>query len=256
MRRIKVLVQNFISEYHLKGKAVSIESITAILRDRKFDIYTYSLADCADVTIDLLEHLNVYEYANSVKCFTYVDAKHKIVFINDDLTSDEQLFLLTREAAHIYLHYSDQKSGIISKTDATKEKEANVFASLLLSNLTPLERKFQRLNISFSILTGGIVCLLLLRLIQPHMQPTSQTELPSNAQIQQTMNTDSAKPDIIPNPQHTYYWTKAGTVYHIYNDCQHLKNSNEIYSGNVDEAEKSRCCETCHIRFLLENAND
>ena len=44
------------------------------------------------------------------------------------------------------------------------------------------------------------------------------------------------------------YWTKNGSVWHIYSDCGHLANSKEILSGSVNEAleaGKSGICSSC-----------
>lgn len=48
----------------------------------------------------------------------------------------------------------------------------------------------------------------------------------------------------------TYYWTDDGEVYHIYHDCQSLKNSLKIRSGSFEEAEdyKERLCKFCQNR--------
>ena len=54
-----------------------------------------------------------------------------------------------------------------------------------------------------------------------------------------------------PEPSaYTYYWTKSGTVYHIYYDCQHLKNSVSVQSGSKSLSGKDRCCKTCYARYL------
>ena len=48
------------------------------------------------------------------------------------------------------------------------------------------------------------------------------------------------------------YWTASGTKYHIYRDCQSLKNSTKIESGTLDEAKsakKSECCKYCSNRL-------
>ena len=57
------------------------------------------------------------------------------------------------------------------------------------------------------------------------------------------------------------YWTKAGNKYHIYKDCQHIKNSDEIFDGTVKDAWESRhidngeLCKTCKARALREKEN-
>ncbi len=44
------------------------------------------------------------------------------------------------------------------------------------------------------------------------------------------------------------YWTKSGTVFHVSEKCQSLKNSTNIQSGSVSEAKESgkeRSCSKC-----------
>ena len=46
----------------------------------------------------------------------------------------------------------------------------------------------------------------------------------------------------------TVFWSKSGSVWHLYIDCGYLKNSDEIYSGTVDEAIASgvkKVCSSC-----------
>jgi hypothetical protein len=57
------------------------------------------------------------------------------------------------------------------------------------------------------------------------------------------------------------YWTKSGSKYHIYDDCQHI-NSNktdEIFSGTVAQARElkniTELCKTCENRAEKAKAN-
>mgnify|MGYP005780276401 CR=1 FL=1 len=51
------------------------------------------------------------------------------------------------------------------------------------------------------------------------------------------------------------YWTKSGEVYHLYSDCQHIKNSSIVFSGPVSESGKERVCRTCYSRYIMEEYN-
>lgn len=51
------------------------------------------------------------------------------------------------------------------------------------------------------------------------------------------------------------YWTAGGSVYHIYEDCQHLNRTEELVLGTATEAEaagKERLCKTCLKRHQAE----
>lgn len=69
--------------------------------------------------------------------------------------------------------------------------------------------------------------------------------------------TDSLKQ--ITNGVDHVYWSKAGNKYHIYKDCQHIKNSDEVFEGTVKDAWESRhiengeLCKTCKARAIKEN---
>lgn len=53
------------------------------------------------------------------------------------------------------------------------------------------------------------------------------------------------------------HWTSSGNKYHIYKDCQHIKDRKEISNGSVKESwEKkgiSELCKTCKKKAIKEN---
>lgn len=46
----------------------------------------------------------------------------------------------------------------------------------------------------------------------------------------------------------TVFWTKNGSVYHLYNDCRFLSRSDEVRSGTLAHSGRSRLCGTCAQR--------
>lgn len=58
------------------------------------------------------------------------------------------------------------------------------------------------------------------------------------------------------------YWTKSGTVYHLYNDCSYINTSrtDEIFEGSVAEARElkniARLCNRCENRAIKEKNLD
>lgn len=50
------------------------------------------------------------------------------------------------------------------------------------------------------------------------------------------------------------YWTESGGKYHLYADCQHIKNRDKIYEGTVAEAKAAKgitdLCLTCKARKM------
>ncbi len=52
------------------------------------------------------------------------------------------------------------------------------------------------------------------------------------------------------------YWTQNGEVYHLYSDCQHIRNSSSVSSGTASESGKERVCRTCYGRWIIEEYGD
>ena len=52
------------------------------------------------------------------------------------------------------------------------------------------------------------------------------------------------------------YWSRAGNKYHIFEDCQHIKNRDGVTNGTVKESWKqkgiSELCKTCQSRAIRE----
>ena len=67
-------------------------------------------------------------------------------------------------------------------------------------------------------------------------------------------------------PQGTVYFTEFGKKYHLYLECQHINNSNTVYSAAMDKPDDKECvdiafengcndvCKTCKERFEKEQA--
>jgi len=58
--------------------------------------------------------------------------------------------------------------------------------------------------------------------------------------------------------QNHVFWTKSGTKYHLFSDCQHIntKKTNEIFEGTVAKARElkniTELCKTCEGRWIEE----
>lgn len=70
-------------------------------------------------------------------------------------------------------------------------------------------------------------------------------EIQEQTQVLKTLNLDN---DLV-------YWSRAGNRYHIYEDCQHIRNR-ELSSGTVkdswDDKGISELCKTCQSRAMRE----
>lgn len=73
---------------------------------------------------------------------------------------------------------------------------------------------------------------------------TTEDKTPASSDNDNSSETEISQQDVV-------YWTKSGSVWHSYADCGHIKNSNNIISGSVEEAVsegKSHLCKSCEKR--------
>lgn len=78
-------------------------------------------------------------------------------------------------------------------------------------------------------------------------EKTNDTDSTSQTQTQQNSGSTSDTDNV--EIGETVYWTEGGGVWHLYRDCGHLKNSQNVLSGTVEEAEnagKDHVCSTCN----------
>lgn len=75
----------------------------------------------------------------------------------------------------------------------------------------------------------------------------SPAPTPSSISQQPVIQSTAADSSVELDPAATYYWTDSGTVFHLHEDCRSLKNSTEIRSGTLSQAqiEKTRLCKFC-----------
>lgn len=79
----------------------------------------------------LVEALKLTQNILYSKGFTYANSNYRIVFVNESLSEEEKLIILSHEQGHIYLGHL-ACAAVIGK-DVTEEYEANEFAHYLLN---------------------------------------------------------------------------------------------------------------------------
>ncbi len=92
-------------------------------------IYFNKIINDENVT-QVIENLNLDDFIQCHKGFTYFNDKYRLVFINEDLTEEERLMVLAHEAGHIFCEHTAGKS--IIGQDVKQEHEANEFSHYLL----------------------------------------------------------------------------------------------------------------------------
>ena len=263
MKRIKKAVRKFVEENDLHGRPLTVGKIERIIIGQGFEIVYYDLADLSEKAQILAERLDLRDKYQSRSGFSYCKQDIKAVFVNQTLNEEDKLSVLLHEEAHIYLDHFYRQG--LKETTTQHEKEANLFVLLLQKELAK-ENKWMLRIIAPTVATLLLSSVLIFRACAPDapkptegtLLTTSQTELtipdtsgsdtaPRTPIESVTESTVEIDPDIL-----TYYWTQSGTVYHIYADCQHLKNAKSVQSGSLDDSGKGRCCKTCYARYLKE----
>ncbi len=85
------------------------------------------------------------------------------------------------------------------------------------------------------------------------------TGIDFNPPSQEQYATQMAQVEQLTGANHVY-WTKSGTKYHLFSDCQHInsKKTNEIFEGTVAQARElkniTELCKTCEERWTKEKA--
>jgi hypothetical protein len=95
----------------------------------------------------------------------------------------------------------------------------------------------------------AVVALLIAGVTGIDFNPPSQEQYAAQtAQVEQLTGQDHV------------YWTKSGTKYHLFSDCQHIntKKTDEIFEGSVAQARElkniTELCKTCEERWTKEKA--
>ena len=274
--------RKFAKEYELTHPIKSSD-IERIIKHQGFKIVRYNESENDEAT-KLINHLRLSEYIHLVNCFTYFDNKYKILFIREGLSDDDEKQLFLHEEGHIYLHHFHEDRAICS-TGITKEQEAHRFAKYVQKYVKVKSRvKSALIPTCLSLIICTIFLMIYICMPQKSTTVstgTASTVVPESIYNESTSshndgsgvsiglpsennNVSSFIPNessdigsVNPNLNETEicYWTKSGEVYHLYSDCQHIKNSSIVFSGPVSESGKERVCRTCYSRYIMEEYN-
>lgn len=260
MKKVKKAVSKFWIDYSLYDKNLTLESLNDILISQGFVVIYFGIKNPVEVQ-SVIDNLGVARECEEHDGFTYCSKKLKAVFVNKSLNDADKFSVLMHEEGHIFLeHFSH--SGIIEHTHTRHESEANAFALMLtkkvkrknfyqylnslISNVSPLSVKI--LIASLILFCSSIYCLI---------QYSPNKDNDSNQIITESTITQSDDQDVENGNDinSVFYWTEQGTVYHIYQDCYHIRNSENVLSGTLNICGKERCCSACTLRKLKENNN-
>lgn len=128
--KIKELAHVFLKEYKLRE--VTLTDIKKIIQSQGYAVVEFnSIYNDENVAL-LIEVLGLDEQIKQSKGFTYVDSKRRLVFLNEDLSETEKLFVLAHEEGHIYCNHLSSQT--IVGRDVMEEHEANEFTHYILKN--------------------------------------------------------------------------------------------------------------------------
>ncbi len=128
--QIKKLSGEFLRKY-IKGRPTSTKLVSA-LEEQGYTVIKYNAVSNSEDVTKLARLLDVTEYIRSSKGFTYTDSNNRIVFLNDDLSEEEQVYVLLHEQGHILCRHFNE--GSVMGTDVIQEHEANEFVHYALAS--------------------------------------------------------------------------------------------------------------------------
>lgn len=125
---IKNQAKSFLKKYGISE--VNTKNLRAAIQTLGYTIIEFNGISNNENVATLLSVLNLQSLAERSKGFTYADSQHRLVFVHEGLSDEEQLVVLAHEAGHIYCRHLSTVPAI--GRDVVEEHEANEFAHYLL----------------------------------------------------------------------------------------------------------------------------
>ena len=221
---------------HIKN-TVTLKSLTKIARQNGYIVYKYS----ATKTIMIL--LGVYDDSLLASSVSAKDTNgNVIIFIDDSVSENKQLFALAHEIGHIVLEHTPVCDPSLKRK---QENDANKFAHYILSK-RPFP--FDAVSLSLVVASTMLIGLILTFSLQPTDSNTVTTSVNSDAVSQPSVSSAVGSTTNASNETICYY-TKHGSVYHIYRDCTYLNAADEVYEATVGNCPPPELCSRCKKRF-------
>ena len=232
MNYIKHTAIKFTKTIRLHNRNINLKNLSAAVSKRNFAVRKYSTSET------LLIAFGLYDEAHDSDALSFIDENgigH--IFIDDSMPEQKQLFALAHELGHIQLKHDPQKQG-----KRQFEREANLFAHYLLDSDYDIKRLFSTIKILIAILCllfSIVFCLLCYGVFLPKSnseQPTQHNQVPSQSSAPSN------------NTSTVFYYTPNGEVYHIYRDCQYIRNSDVVHTTTTKVEGIERICSACEKR--------
>ena len=216
---IKKAVNQFVNKHHIK--TVNYSVLRGVIKSIGFTIIEFNTIFNDKDVETIIQNLNLHEGILRSRGFTYTDKNYRLVFINEDLSDDEKMYVLSHELGHIICgHYTT--APIIGR-DVKEEYEANEFSHYLLKNNSLCKVKIAITEHKRMAIILASVLFVILALVVT---------------------------GFIINKEKSYYGdfyiTTTGNKYHQ-SDCIHVKNNNNIERLTKEQFESGEYgpCGTC-----------
>ena len=216
---IKKAVNQFIKKHRITN--INYLALKEVVKNIGFTVVEFNnIFNDKDIET-VIQNLRLEETVLHSRGFTYTDKNYRLVFINEDLSNEEKLYVLSHELGHIVCgHYTT--SPIIGK-DVKEEHEANEFSHYLLKN-----NLLRNLKIAISEHKRMAIVLTSILFVILALVVTG----------------------LIINKENSYYGdfciTTTGDKYHQA-ECIHVKNNNNIERLTKEQFESGEYepCGTC-----------
>lgn len=130
MTAVQRKARTFLAQFHHRPFTVS--DLENALQAQGFTLVEYSrLSNCREVST-LLSSLQLFDYASRQSAFTYQDPNFRIVFLQENLSEQEKMVLLSHELGHILCHHLDHTAVTGPGAGVLEEQEANEFSARLM----------------------------------------------------------------------------------------------------------------------------
>lgn len=126
---IQKKVKQFRKQFHIDIPAY--DTLCAAVEEQGYTVVEFNNISNNENVKALVDALKLTQNIVYSKGFTYANSSYRIVFVNESLSDEEKLIVLSHEQGHIYLGHLACAS-IIGK-DVKEEYEANEFAHYLLN---------------------------------------------------------------------------------------------------------------------------
>ena len=154
----KEKARQFLRQYGMQE--VNLNNLKSAIIKQGYTIVEFNNIFNDENVTALVDALNLSDYIEHSKGFTYADKNYRLIFLHEDLSEDEKLIVLAHEAGHIYCEHF-KAIPIIGK-DIQEEHEANEFSHYLLHPRSFLHflnilKKYKKLSISIGVLIAMLI---------------------------------------------------------------------------------------------------